>query len=118
MLVLGAGMNAPVSDPHKPSFSPANAGEGTGFIIHEAPDSTVTAWKARTGALHVTTTSYGSGDTHSANGLTITVYRGSLTGDYHIGGLGVPDFTTPHPGTASFSTGVRAVKTRITGTIP
>ncbi|OLC45260.1 MAG: hypothetical protein AUH68_04740 [Gemmatimonadetes bacterium 13_1_40CM_4_69_5] len=116
--VIGTGLNAPVSDTLQPSFSPANAGEGTGFIIHEAPDSTVTAWKARTGALHVTTTSYGSGDTHSANGLTITVYRGSLTGDYHIGGLSVPDSTTANRSTASFSTGVRAVKTRITGTIP
>ena len=98
--VIGTGLNPPVGDTLQPSFSPANAGEGTGFIIHEAPDSTVTAWKARTGALHVTTTSYGSGDRHSANGLTITVYRGSLAGDYHIGGLSVPDSTTANSSAA------------------
>jgi len=116
--VIGTGLNPPVSDTLQPSFSPANAGEGTGFIIHEAPDSTVTAWKARTGALHVTTASYGGGQTQSAGGLTITVYRGTLTGDYHIGALSVPDSTTANSSAANFSTGVRAVKIRITGTLP
>jgi hypothetical protein len=116
--VIGTGLNPPVSDTLQRSFSPANSGEGTGFIIHEAPDSVVTAWQARTGALHVTSASYGSGQTTSGGGLSLTVYRGTLAGDYHIGALSVPDSTTSNKSTASFPTGVRAVKIGITGSIP
>jgi len=116
--VIGTGLTPPVSDTLKASFSPANPGEGTGFIIHEATDSTVTAWNARTGAWHVTSASYGGGQTQSGGGLSLTVYRGTLAGDYHIGALSIPDSTTSNSTAADFSTGVRAVKIRITGAIP
>ncbi len=116
--VIGTGLNVPVNDTLKASFSPANAGEGTGFIIHEATDSTVTAWNARTGALHVTSASYGGGQTQSGGGLNLTVYRGTLAGDYHIGALSVPDSTTANSTAADFPNGIRAVKIRVTGSLP
>ena len=116
--VIGTGLNVPVNDTLKASFSPANAGEGTGFIIHEAANSTVTAWQARTGALHVTSASYGGGQTQSGGGLNLTVYRGTLAGDYHIGALSVPDSTTANSSAADFPNGVRAVKIRVTGSLP
>src|SRR5205814_2185866 len=106
--VIGTGLNVPVNDTLKASFSPANEGEGTGFIIHAATDSTVTAWNARTGALDVTSASYGGGQTQSGGGLNLTVYRGTLAGDYHIGALSVPDSTTANSTAADFPNGIRA----------
>ena len=116
--IIGAGLTPPVNDSLRRSFSPDSAGQGTGFIIHEAPDSIVTAWQARTGALHATSAAYGAGQSVSGGGLTLTVYRGTLSGDYHIGALSVPDSMTANSSVASFPTGVRAVKIRITGMIP
>ena len=116
--VIGTGLTPPVNDSLMRSFAFDQAGQGTGFIVHEATDSVVTAWQARTGALHVTSASYGGGQTVSGGGLTITVYRGTLAGDYHMGALSIPDSTTSNQTAATFSGGVRAVKVRITGAIP
>jgi len=115
--VIGSGLVPPISDSLRRSFSPDTAGQCIGFIIHEGTDSTVTAWSARVGVLNATSASYGSGQT--LPGGTFTVYRGTMVGNYDISlARGVADTTSLNSAAASFSTGVRAVKVRITGVIP
>src|SRR5256712_6602212 len=114
--VVGTGL-PPLSDTLRQRFSPDTAGIGTGFVIHQAPDSTVHAWLARTGALHITGSTYGTGTSTSGSGLTITTSRGAASGDYHLTGKLVPDSTTTASAAAAFGGGIRALKIRITGTL-
>jgi len=118
VFVIGTGLTPPVDDSLRPSFSPDSVGQATGFIVHQATDSTITAWQAATGALQVTSASYGGGSTVSGGGLTLTVYRGTLGGNYHIGATQVGNPSNTNNSAASFATGVRSIKIRITGTIP
>lgn len=113
--VVGTGLTPPVSDTLRQRFSPDTAGIGSGFIIHQAPDSTVHAWLARTGALHVATNSYGSGTSTSGSGLTITTSRGMVSGDYHLTGKLVPDSSSTVSAAAAFGGGIRGLMIRITG---
>ncbi len=114
--LIGTGLTPPVNDSLQPSFSPGTPDQATGFLVHQNPvDSTITAWQAQTGALHVTSASYGNGSTVSSGGLTLTVYRGTLAGDYHIGAA---NLSTTNQSAADFPNGVRALKMRITGAIP
>ncbi len=114
--VVGTGL-PPVNDTLRRTFSPDTAGIGTGFVIHQAPDSTVHTWLARTGALHVTSSSFGSGTSTSGSGLTITASRGTASGDYHLTGKLVPDSSSTAAAAAAFGGGIRALKIRITGTL-
>ncbi|MGH9258278.1 MAG: hypothetical protein ACRD08_00020, partial [Acidimicrobiales bacterium] len=92
-LVLGAGQ-APMNDSLRASFSPDTAGTGTGVVIHEASDSTVTTWQARTGHLHGTSASFGSGTTTAIGALRLTPRRGSVAGEFTITAKLVPDSAT------------------------
>jgi hypothetical protein len=116
--LIGAGIAPPLNDSLRTRFSPDTAGTGTGFVIHQAPDSIVTAWLARQGALHVTAASFGNGQSQSGGGLTLTIYKGTLTGDYHVTAKLVPDSSTTVSTQASFPTAIRALKMRITGALP
>ncbi len=113
--LLGAG-RAPVSDSLRTRFSPDTAGTGTGFIIHQAPDSAVTVWLTRAGHLRTTASSYGSGHTLGAG---VTIFRGTMSGEFAITtAKQVPDSTLlPTVAAAKdFGSGARALKVRIRGT--
>lgn len=120
--ILGAG-RAPIDDTLSTSFSPDVAGSGTGFIIHQDPDSSVTVWLARAGdggRVRTTASSYGSGRTQSGGGIQLTTFRGTLNGDFAITADEAP------PGSAStasssqldFGSGARALKVRLRGNLP
>jgi hypothetical protein len=110
--LLGAG-RAPVNDSLRTRFSPDTAGTGTGFVIHQDPDSAVTVWLARAGHVTTTATSYGSG--HSL-GAGVTLFRGTMNGEFAITAKQVPDSTTTVRSTKDFGSGARALKVQIRGT--
>jgi hypothetical protein len=114
--VVGTGLTPPsINDTLRARFSPDTAGIGTGFVIHQSADSSVHAWLARAGALHVATSSFGAETNTGGSGLTIGVSRGTMTGDYHLTGKLVPDSSTTVSAAGAFGGGIRAVKIRISG---
>ena len=120
VFVAGAGNTPPaVSDTIRARFSPDTAGTATAFVIHEAPDSSYQVWLARTGHLQTDSTRYGGGQSQSGGGVTLTVYRGTGYGAFHLGALSVPDSTTSSTSAAaSYISGTRALKIKIRGTLP
>lgn len=115
--ILGAG-RAPVDDSLRTRFSPDTAGTGTGFVIHQAADSSVTAWLARGGHLRSTASSYGSGRTQSGGGIQLTTFRGTLNGNFTISAKLVTDTTMTVSSAKDFGSGARALKVRIRGDLP
>lgn len=120
VFAVGAGITPPaVSDSIRTRFSPDTAGTATAFVIHEAADSSYQVWLARTGHLQTDSTHYGSGQSQSGGGVTLTVYRGTGYGDFHLGAKSVPDSTTSSTSAAaSYVSGARALKIKIRGTLP
>lgn len=119
VFVLGEGLEPPVDDSLRTSFSTDTAGTGTGFVIHQVDDATYRAWLARTGAMHVTGNSYGRGESTSAGDITLTLFRGTLLGDYHMTAKLVPDSLPPDVGSAhDFAGGIQAVRINIRGSLP
>ena len=114
--VIGTGLTAPVNDSLREAFSPDSAGAGTGFVFHQGPDSVITKWTARTGALQLASQSYGGGATTTAGTLTLTVFRGTVGGQYHLTAKLVPDSSTTVTSAETYTSGVHAVKLKITGT--
>lgn len=115
--LLGAGITPPFSDSLKTTFSPDTAGTGVGFVLAQATDSVIQTWLTRTGAFHVTGTSFGSAQKTGIGGLTLSVSRGTMNGDFHLTAKLVPDSSTSVSGARSFSGGIQAVKIGITGTL-
>jgi hypothetical protein len=112
--VLGSG-RAPVTDSLWSRFTLDTAGTGTGFIIHQAPDSTTTKWLSRAGQLHTTASQYGS----PQGTATFSVYRGMLNGELTVTAKSVPDSTSSTVTSAlDFGSGARAVKVKIRGNLP
>ncbi len=111
--LLGSG-RAPVSDSLWTRFTLDTAGTGTGFVIHQALDSTTTKWLARGGHLRTTSSRYGS----ALGTATFSVYRGMLNGEFAITAKSVPDSTTTVSSALDFGSGGRAVKVKIRGTLP
>jgi hypothetical protein len=112
--LLGAG-RAPVNDSLWSRFTLDTAGTGTGFVIHQAADTTVTKWLSRGGHLRTTTSRYGSQQGNS----TFSVFRGSLSGEFTITAKSVPDSAASTVTSAlDFGSGARAVKVRIRGDLP
>jgi len=107
--LLGAG-RAPTDDSLQTMWSPDSAGTGTGFVIHQATDSTRTIWLARGGHLRTTTATYGAG---RAVTVGITLFRGMVSGDFAITAKLVPDSTTTVTALKDFGGGARALKVRI-----
>lgn len=116
--IVGEGLTPPVNDSLRTRFSTDTAGTGTGFVIHQAADSSLQVWLARAGALHITSHSYGSGLSRTSGGVTLTTSRGTLAGDYHVTAKLVPDSSTAVTTMATFSTGIQALKVVITGALP
>ena len=111
--LLGSG-RAPVNDSLWSRFTLDTAGTGTGFVIHQRTDSTVTKWLSRGGHLRTTTSQYGS----SQGGSTFNVARGMLNGEFTIIAKTVPDSSTTVTSVLDFGSGARAVKVKIRGTLP
>jgi hypothetical protein len=111
--LLGSG-RAPVTDSLWARFTLDTAATGTGFVIHQKKDSTVTKWLSRGGHLRTTTSQYGS----SQGGATFNVARGMLNGEFTITAKSVPDSSTTVTSALDFGSGARAVKVQIRGTLP
>ena len=115
--ILGAG-RAPIDDSLRTRFSPDTAGTGTGFVIHQAADSSITTWLARGGHVRTTSSSYGAGRTQSGGGIELTTFRGTLSGEFTITARLVPDSSTTVTSQQDFGSGARALKVRIRGSLP
>lgn len=111
--LLGAG-RAPVNDSLWSRFTLDTAGTGTGFVIHQATDTTVTKWLSRGGHLRTTSSQYGS----QQGNATFAVSRGSVSGEFTISAKSVPDSATTVTSALDFGSGARAVKVRIRGDLP
>lgn len=114
--ILGAG-RAPLDDTLSTSFSPDIAGTGTGYIVHQDPSS-VTVWLARAGRVRTTASTYGAERTQSADGVQLTTFRGTLSGDFSITADEVPGSATTASSQLDFGSGARALKVRIRGDLP
>jgi len=112
--ILGSG-RAPVTDSLWQRFTLDTAGTGTGFVIHQAADSTVTKWLSRGGQLRTTASQYGSAQGSSTS---FSVARGTLSGEFAINAKSVPDSSTTVTSALDFGSGARAVKVRIRGVLP
>jgi len=112
--ILGSG-RAPVTDSLWPRFTLDTAGTGTGFVIHQATDSTVTKWLSRGGRLRTTSSRYGRAQGSAAS---FSVSRGTLSGEFTINGKSVPDSSTSVTSALDYGSGARAVNVRIRGTLP
>jgi hypothetical protein len=115
--VVGSG-RAPVDDSLRSHFAIDTADTGTGLVIHQATDSSITIWLARAGHLRTTASSYGAGQTLGGSGLSWTSYRGALNGNIAITANQVPDSATTVTSAKDFGSGARALKVRIRGTQP
>ena len=111
--LLGSG-RAPVTDSLWSRFTLDTVGTGTGFVIHQATDSTVSKWLSRGGHLRTTLSQYGS----AQGGSTFNVARGTLSGAFTINAKLVPDSTTTVTSALDFGSGARAVRIKIRGTLP
>ena len=118
VFIVGEGLTPPVNDSLRTRFSTDTAGTGTGFVIHQAEDSTLRVWLARAGALHIASSAYGCGNPRTSGGITLTTCRGTVAGDYHVTAKLVPDSSTTVTTMATFSTGIQALKVVITGALP
>ena len=112
--ILGSG-RAPVTDSLWQRFTLDTAGTGTGFVIHQATDSTVTKWLSRGGHLRTTSSQYGS---PQGSNTSFSVARGTLSGEFTINAKSVPDSSTTVTSALDFGSGARAVKVRIRGDLP
>jgi len=113
--IVGSG-RAPVNDSLRSHFGIDTAGTGTGLVIHQAADSSISVWLARGGHLVTTASSYGAGRTLGGAGLSWTTYRGSVNGNVAITAKLVSDTTNTVASAKDFGSGARALKVRIRGT--
>lgn len=117
ILVVGAGSELPVDDSLRETFAVNLLGSGSAWIIAQAADSSVQTWRSRTGALHVTSASFGTATTADlGGGFTISRSRGTVNGDFHTTAKLVPDSSTTVSAAMDFSTGVQGVFLRVEGT--
>jgi hypothetical protein len=112
--IVGSG-RAPLNDSLRSHFAIDTAGTGTGLVIHQAADSSITVWLARAGHLVTTTSSYGSGRTLGAGSVSWTTYRGTVNGNFAVTAKLVSDTTNVVTPAKDFGSGARALKVRIRG---
>ena len=115
--VLGAG-RAPVNDSLWTRFTLDTTGTGTGFVIHQRSDSSVTKWLSSGGRLRTTRSAYGTGRTLGGVGTTVTVYRGTVNGDFTIVANPIPGPGATVTSAKDFGSGGRALKMQIRGDLP
>ncbi len=113
VFLLGSG-RAPVNDSLWSRFTLDTAGTGTGFVIHQAANLTVTKWLSRGGHLRTTASRYGTAQGTS----TFSVSHGSLDGEFTISARSVPDSSTTVTSALDFGSGAQAIKVRIRGNLP
>jgi hypothetical protein len=113
--IVGSG-RAPVNDSLRSHFAIDTAGTGTGLVIHQATDSSLSIWLARGGHLVTTASSYGTGRMLGGDGLSWTTYRGTVNGNFSITAKLVSDTTNIVSSGKDFESGARALKVRIRGT--
>jgi len=111
--LMGSG-RAPVNDSLWERFTLDSAGTGTGFVIHQAPDSTVAKWLTRGGRLRTTSSQYGSAQGTS----TFNVAHGTVAGEFTLTAKLVPDSSTTVTAALDFGSGAQAIKEKIRGSIP
>jgi hypothetical protein len=111
--ILGAG-RAPADDSLRQTWSSDTAGTGTGYLVHQNVDSSVSVWRSTGGHLRTTTSSYGAGRTQSGGGLELTIFRGTLSGEFRF----AADSPTIVTAVKDFGSGARALKVQIRGTLP
>jgi len=112
--IVGSG-RAPLNDSLSSHFFIDTARTGTGLVIHQAADSSISVWLARGGHLVTTANSYGAGRTLGAGNFTWTTYRGSVNGNVAITAKLVADTTNTVTAAKDFGSGARALKVRIRG---
>ena len=115
--VLGSG-RAPVNDSLWTRFTLDTAGTGTGFVIHQAANSSVTKWLSRGGRLRTTASSYGTGRSLGGVGTTFKIFRGTVNGELTIDAKLMPDSSTTVTSAKDFVSGARALKVEIRGDLP
>lgn len=111
--LLGAG-RAPVTDSLWQRFTLDTAGTGTGFVVHQFSNFTVSKWLSRGGHLRTTASQYGSSQGNSV----FRVFRGTLNGEYTISAKLVPDSSTTVTSALDFGSGTHAIKVQIRGSLP
>lgn len=115
VLLLGSSGELPIEDSLARGFSPAVPGEGSGVVVHSPTPQTCELWAPRTGLLRVTTASFGAGTTLGADTLSLTLFRGTVGGDYAVTAKLVPDSITTVSTAQAYGNGAHALKMRITG---
>ncbi len=106
--LLGAG-RAPVNDTLWNRFTLDTVGTGTGFVIHQAANGSVTKSQSTAGHLRTTESHFGAGHTLGGGGVSFTVYRGGLSGEFAI--------TAASSSTKNFDPNARAVKVKLRGSL-
>jgi hypothetical protein len=106
--LLGSG-RAPVNDTLWNRFTLDTTGTGTGFVIHQAPSGSVTKSQSTGGHLRTTSSQFGSGQTLGGGGVTLTIYRGRVRGEFAI--------TAASSSAKDFSTDARALKVKLRGNL-
>jgi hypothetical protein len=115
--VLGAGQ-APIDVQLGDTFAPEEPGSGTALLMHQATDSTVTLWQTGSGQLATSASSYGSPNTQTAGGLTLTLSRGTLAGSFTVTAADqVPGGATTIGTARNFAGGIRALRIVLRGTL-
>jgi hypothetical protein len=118
-LVVGAGLDTPLSDSLSQTFAVNLLGSGTAWVIAESADSSTQTWVARTGAISVNEASYGSATSADlGGGFSIARARGWMSGHTHLMAKLVPDSSTTVTAALDFSGKIEGVKLTVTGTSP
>ena len=113
-LLIGGGFTPPLDDSLSADGAIDIGGSGKAWVVAQAPDSSVQTWLARTGALKVSSVSYGTSSTVVQQGLTWTRFRGTLAGDAHLTAKLVPDSATTVSSGWDFGAGLEAMMLKIT----
>lgn len=106
--LIGAG-RAPVNDTLWNRFTLDTVGTGTGFVIHQAANGSVTKSQSAGGHLRTTESHFGTGQTLGGGGVSFTVYRGRLSGEFAI--------TAASSSAKNFDPNARAVKVKLRGNL-
>jgi hypothetical protein len=106
--LIGAG-RAPVNDTLWNRFTLDTVGTGTGFVIHQAANGSVTKSQSTGGHLRTTESHFGTGQTLGGGGVSFTVYRGRLSGELAI--------TAASSSGKNFDPNARALKVKLRGNL-
>ena len=119
VLLLGSTGPVPITDALGPTFTPGTPGQGSGVVIHSPTPDTCELWAPRSGLLRMTSSGYGDGTAQGADGLSLTTFRGTVTGDYTVTAKLVPDSATTISTAQAYPDDVQALKLRVSGlTLP